>query len=135
MDWWTSTATTKRQKKRKRLIDSSIPTEEDEQIRLVTWMTNRNIRFYAIANGGYRNSNEALRLKKAGVTPGIPDLCIPVARKGFHSLYIELKRTKGGVVSFYQKYWLEALMAEGHLAVICKGADEAIAVIEDYFKV
>ena len=135
MDWWTSTSTTKRPKKRKRLIDSSIPTEDQEQKRLATWMANRGIKFFAIPMGGSRHIAEAVKLKACGAMPGIPDLMIPVARKSYNGLFIELKRVKGGVVSFNQTYWLESLTKEGYLAVVCRGADEAIAVIEDYFKV
>lgn len=63
---------------------------------------------------------------------GVPDLCIPIASKGKHSLYIELKRLTGGKVSPEQKIVLEALNSLGHLAVVCKGFEEAKKVVEDY---
>jgi hypothetical protein len=47
---------------------------------------------FAIPNGGARSLRTASRLKAEGVVPGIPDLCLPVARRGFHGLWIELKR-------------------------------------------
>lgn len=42
-------------------------------------------------NGGKRNCNEAAALKRQGVKPGVPDLNLPVARNGYHGLYIEMK--------------------------------------------
>ena len=96
-------------------------------------MTKRNIPFYAVPNGGSRNMKEAVKLKRTGVRAGVPDLCIPMARKGYHGLYLELKRVKGGVVSEHQTYWLALLKAEGYRAEVCQGFDEALKVIEDYF--
>ena len=49
---------------------------------------------YAIPNGGSRNVIEATNLKRQGVLAGIPDIHIPVAKKGFNSLYIEFKAGK-----------------------------------------
>lgn len=63
---------------------------------------------------------------------GVPDLCIPVASRGKHSLYIELKRLSGGKVSDDQKNVLRALNSLGHLAVVCKGFEEAKKTVEEY---
>ena len=46
---------------------------------------------YHIPNGGRRDAKEAAHLKRQGVRAGVPDLCLPVPRGGFHGLYIELK--------------------------------------------
>ena len=53
---------------------------------------------FAIPNGGARNVVTAAKLKAEGVLAGVPDLCVPMARCGFHGLYIELKNGKKGVV-------------------------------------
>ena len=87
---------------------------------------------YHVPNGGSRNKVEAARLKGEGVRSGVPDLCLPVARGGYHGLYIELKRAVGGRVSENQTRWLAALVREGYLAVVCHGWDEARRVIENY---
>ena len=60
---------------------------------------------------------------------------MPVPRGNYHGLYIELKRTKGGVISDAQKEWIEMLNGRGYLAVVAKGATEAIKVISDYLNV
>ena len=75
---------------------------------------------------------EAIKLKRMGVKAGIPDLCIPIARKGHHGLYIELKRRSGGVVSDTQQYWLEELKRQGYDVFIAKGADELIDYVKNY---
>ena len=89
---------------------------------------------FSIPNGGSRNRIEALNLKLQGVKSGVPDICLPVPCGDYHGLWIELKRTKGGVVSDAQKEWIEMLNERGYLAVVAKGATEAIKVISDYLK-
>lgn len=78
------------------------------------------------------NRTEAAKLKGEGVRAGVPDLCLPVSRGGYHGLYIELKRISGGRVSPEQRKWLESLRQEGYMAVVCHGWDEARHTIESY---
>lgn len=87
-----------------------------------------------IPNGGSRNAIEAARLKAQGVKAGIPDICIPVARKGFHGLYIELKRQRNGRLSDAQKDMILRLRQEGYKVEVCKGFQEAANVIEEYMR-
>lgn len=89
---------------------------------------------FAIPNGGSRNRIEAHNLKLEGVKAGVPDICLPVPSGNYHGLYIELKRTKGGVLSPAQKDYIKALTEHGYLAVVAKGATEAIKVITEYLK-
>ena len=96
------------------------------------WLRRNNIFFYAIPNGGSRNYYEAIAMKKAGLLAGVPDLCLPMASKGKHSLYIEMKRKSGGVVSESQKTVMERLNEFGNHAVVCRGFEEAQKVILDY---
>lgn len=87
---------------------------------------------HAIPNGGARSAVTGARLKAEGVKKGVPDICLPVPRGGFHGLYIELKRVKGGRVSDEQRWWLGRLTRYGYLALVCKGWQEAAKAIEDY---
>jgi hypothetical protein len=48
-------------------------------------------RFRAVPNGGWRHSSVGAALKREGVLPGVHDVYLPVARRGFHSLVIEFK--------------------------------------------
>ncbi len=115
-------------KKKKRIV----PKEEREQIVFATWLTRSNILFTASANGGYRNPFEALKFKRMGVSPGFPDICIPIPKGQYHGLFIEMKRRDGGVVSPYQKEWLESLNNYGYKAVVCHGFEQAIKETEQY---
>lgn len=116
------------------------PHESDEQAALFHWAAyaagkHSALRLlYHIPNGGSRNAREAHNLKLQGVKPGVPDIFLSVARGGYHGLYIELKRRRGGRLSAEQAEWLELLNAEGYRAVVCKGWEEARAEIEDYLK-
>lgn len=83
---------------------------------------------YAIPNGGARNVVVAKKLKAEGVMAGVPDLHIPVARQGFHSLYIELKAPKGRV-SDTQVAFGEKLATCGNLVVVAWGWEAAFGVI------
>jgi hypothetical protein len=107
-------------KKRKRNLT---PHETKEQITFVKWFRRAfpTIRFYAVPNGGKRNIITAKRLKKEGVSSGVPDLCFPKWR-----LRIEMKRQKGGTLSEDQKSWKTYLEEEcGETVLVCKGASEA----------
>lgn len=116
------------------------PTEEQEQIVVFQWaelMANRypelNLIMH-IPNGGLRSKPEAVRFKRAGVKKGVPDIFLPVPKKGYHGLWIEMKRQKGGRLSPEQKAWIDNLNAQGYLAARCDGADDAIRVIKEYIE-
>lgn len=47
---------------------------------------------YAVPNGGERNKIVAAKMKAEGVKRGISDICLPFARHGYHSFYIEMKK-------------------------------------------
>ena len=84
-----------------------------------------------IPNGGSRNKAEAAHLKRQGVKAGVPDLSLPVARGGYHGLYIELKFGKNKT-SKNQDKWLSALSAQGFCAMVCYGWIEAKDAICEY---
>ena len=113
-------------------------TEHQEQVALFTWATVMSGRhpelklLYAIPNAAKRSPAQARYMLSEGLKKGVPDICLPCARQGYHGLYIELKRIKGGVTSPDQKEWIAALKSEGYKAIVCKGFDEAREAIEDY---
>ena len=116
----------------------TVPLEDAEQRVIFQWAAMETAAcpelglLYAIPNGGKRAIKTAIALKAQGVKSGVPDMCLPVARNGYHGLYIELKRQKGGTVSETQKSWITALAGQGYKAVVCKGAEEAIGTIKNY---
>lgn len=106
--------------------------EDAEQIELCSWLDEIGVKYYHPANGGARNAITGALLKKMGVKRGVPDICILKACNGYHGLYIELKKKKGGRVSPEQRQWLQDLNDEGYRAVVCRGADEAKREVEEY---
>lgn len=106
--------------------------EAQEQRNLITYCRYKGIPVFHIPNGGSRNKAEAAHLKEQGVSAGVPDLCFPAARHGYHGLYIEMKAGKNKATAA-QKEWLELLNKNGYLAVVCVGFDEAREIIDKYF--
>ena len=111
--------------------------ESNEQQALFQWVEYAKSRYpeldllYHIPNGGKRDKLEAARLKREGVKAGVPDLCLPIARGGFHGLYIELKAGKNTATPL-QRQWITALNREGYAAAVCTGWEQAAEVIGDY---
>lgn len=87
-----------------------------------------------IPNGGGRSPREAAHLKAQGVKAGVPDIFLPVARHGYHGLYIELKRREGGRVSPEQNEMIAALREQGFRVEVCRGWEAARDVIEEYME-
>jgi len=129
--------------KRRTVTEAGItwqPTEEQEQAAVMEWAVLMEKQapelalLFHVPNGGVRHPGTAARLKKLGVKPGVPDLCLPVARGGWHGLFIEMKRQKGGRLSDDQKAWLEALNDGGYRAERCDGAEAACDLIWQYLQ-
>lgn len=116
-----------------------VPSEDEEQTAVMDYCLAMQGKYpelelmYHIANEGKRGRHYASLQKRIGLKAGVPDLCLPIARKGFHGLYIELKALDGRI-SPKQKEWIAKLNEQGYKAVFCFGADAAIEVIADYLK-
>jgi len=114
-----------------------VSSEHIEQCKVVAFCENypqlRNI--FRQGNGGKRSIVSAMKAKAEGEKNGIPDLFLPLPTSEYHGLFIEMKKLKGGVVSEYQKDWLERLNTAGYKAVVCKGHLEAISVLCEYINV
>ena len=89
---------------------------------------------YCASAGGMRTSYlQAIKMKRTGYVKGFPDLFIYEPNQDYHGLAIEMKKEKGGVASPEQKDWQEQLRNRGYASYICKGNEEAINVIDEYF--
>lgn len=113
--------------------------ETDCQMTVIAWSQIARAKYpelallHHIPNGGSRNKAEAERLKKSGVKSGVPDLFLPVPRRGYHGAYIEMKRPKPkGRVSDEQKWWAKRLTEQGYFWRVCYGAQEAQDTLEWY---
>lgn len=112
------------------------PSEHAEQCTLIQWFDDNYAplkgRLFAVPNGGKRSKSEAVKLKREGVRAGVPDLMLPVARHGYHGLFIEMKRLKYSSTSKEQKDWHEFLTKQGYKVVVCKGHERAQEAIKCY---
>ncbi len=111
--------------------------EDTEQMGVIDWANWNTGRFpelkllFHIPNGGKRDAREAARFKAMGVKAGVPDLCLPVPRRGYAGLYIEIKYGKNTTTA-KQKEWIKALKEQGYKAVVCNGGVEAAKELETY---
>ncbi len=112
------------------------PTEHALQVECLRWLrvAYRDVLCYAIPNGGQRNTIVAAKLKAEGATAGIPDLCIPVGRNGYHALYIEMKNGKAGRLSEHQKEVIPRLQAYGNKVVVCRTFEEFRREVDSYLR-
>ena len=90
-------------------------------------------KMFAIPNGGARHIAVAAKLKAEGVKAGIPDVCLPVARGGFISLWIEFK-IKPNKCQPAQLERIAQLRADKHNVHVCHELDEAINAVLGYLK-
>lgn len=108
--------------------------ERQHQQAVMKWAMQPSIRerwpelalLHHIKNETTGGAAEVAADKAMGVKKGVPDLCLPVTRGGFHGLYIEMK-TPGGRASDAQRWWMMELTKQGYRAVVCHGYDAAVA--------
>lgn len=87
--------------------------------------------FHAIPNGGARSHATAIALYLEGVTPGIPDTHLPLARNGRAGLWIEFKAGRGELSSV-QREVKAALEAAGHEVFVVREWTEAAQITVAY---
>lgn len=121
--------------------NSVIPTEEEEQIAFVQWCRLHGIVTEHASNeiGGSISAMKAkaMKNKRMGTTAGFPDLLLFIPILGatgeldaYQPLAIEMKRQKGSRVSPEQKEWLKILEMAGIPSAVCKGAKDAVKLVE-----
>ena len=120
-------------------------TEHDHQVEIFRWCDLHKRKYpelqklFAVPNAGKRTGRQGKWMKAEGLKAGVPDMCLPVARGGFHALFIELKKTKcaksaAGTIKPNQAAWLDALNEEGNMAVMCVGWEAATRTLADYLE-
>ena len=100
--------------------------------------------YYAVPNGGDRGEESKSRdrrtamirganMKAEGTKKGISDTCLPVARRGYHGLYIEMKAPgKLSGESKEQKEFGAQLASEGYLYAVFDSWAKAMRAIMWY---
>jgi hypothetical protein len=114
--------------------------EHIHQKALIEWWSNAHKSFglpecalLAIPNGGQRHPAVAAKLRAEGVRKGICDLVLPVARQGFHSLWVEMKFGKNKPTK-EQAEFIRWQQEEGSKCVVCYDWLDAKQEIENYLK-
>lgn len=109
--------------------------ETTEQIGLINWARANEeyvpeLRLlHHIPNEGIRTNGPVL--KAAGMKAGVPDLSLPVPRRGFHGLYIEMKFEKGKTTKAQEEF-MALLREQGYKTAVAYGAEQAREVIRHY---
>ncbi len=116
-------------------------TEDQVQAAFIEWV---RLNYHSIpalklgfhpANGGKRNIITAVKLKRLGVIPGVPDFMLPVPRNGFTGCAIEFKRPHPpGKLTQDQKDYISGLREQGWFVEVCYSLEEAVFVIKQYFR-
>lgn len=94
---------------------------------------------FAIPNGGMRDVRVASTLKAEGVKASVPDIFLPVARGGFHGLFIELKKPatltkRAGQLDPEQRVMMGHLIEQGYFSICCVGWEAARDTILAYME-
>jgi hypothetical protein len=126
------------------------PLETVEQQSLFAWAEMSKVRLpeledlFAVPNGAKKSKRMAAQFQREGLKPGVPDVILPHARGGYHSLYIEMKRQRergervdlkaGKKPGEHQRRWHERLKLAGMRVEVCYGWEDARGVIEQYLK-
>lgn len=124
---------------------STEPSEHDEQKAVVEWWGLQckawgypRKALFAIPNGQIliKDHEQRMRvmgyLRAEGFRDGMLDLCLAIPSREFHGLFIEMKRTKGGVASDEQIEYVSMFHQLGYAAGIHRGAASAISAITHY---
>lgn len=109
--------------------------EHSLQVGCLTWLRMQypNVLVWATPNGAWCGIKQAMKLKAEGLAKGVPDLQIPMARKGYHGLFIEMKNGKKGRVSEEQMAMMVRLKKEGYMCAVCRSIDDFMSIVNDYF--
>lgn len=124
-----------KENKKVQLIESEAKIQSDFHV----WLWNAYPQYrrccFAIPNGGLRSATEAMSLRGQGVVPGIPDYFIAIPNASRNGLFIEFKRPDAKLSGQHwenQKKAHEALLNQNFAVVVCKSAEDARNVFENY---
>lgn len=115
------------------------PTEHQLQVALFEWIDEptRQLEYpelayaFAVPNGGKRMPGVAAKLKAEGVKRGVPDVWLPVRRRDYIGLVIEMKQP-GRPTTPEQADWLAALARQGWKTALHTTTETATAEILNY---
>ena len=113
--------------------------EHDSQVVVIEWWSWAHkglglpeFALFAVPNAGAgAQRGQAGKMKAEGARSGIPDLLLPVERRGRKGLAIEMK-SEIGRVSVPQVEVLAWFASIGWQTEVCRSADAAIAALQQY---
>ena len=111
--------------------------EHHEQALVIQWAIFHEAKYpelrllFAIPNGAKLTPRAGKWYKDEGRKPGVPDLCLPVARLGYHGLFIEMK-APGATTTRTQRDYLDALLRADYSVAVCHSAEAAQGVLLHY---
>lgn len=110
--------------------------EHIEQVQFVKWFNGvekfRDLILFAIPNGGKRGIKTASKLKLEGVLSGTPD--IQILLPNGKSVFIEMKKEKGGKLSPAQIDFINKSQSLGHTVIVANGCNEASKKFIEFLK-
>lgn len=87
--------------------------------------------YFSIPNGGKRDIQTAVTMKKEGLKDGVLDTFLAVSRHGFHGLFVEFKWNKNQLTQ-NQIEFKEAVDNQGYATAVCYTLESFISLITNY---
>lgn len=118
-------------------IAPTLGSEHEEQVALFQWAATMEGRLpalmmlFAVPNGGHRHKAVARRMRAEGQKAGVLDVWLPIPRKEYHALIIEMKVGRNRL-SPEQRWWADRLTEHGYCVAVCYGWLQAARGIVRY---
>lgn len=107
--------------------------ESDLQKKCVAWLRKNDKLVYKINNEGKRNAKQSILLHALGLTAGVPDLCVPMPRREYKGLYLEIKDGIKSELRDTQIWWGSQLIQQGYAVHVIRSYEEFLLIVNGYF--
>jgi len=111
--------------------------ESSEQIAFFHWVriqgcTDERFKtIFAVPNGTNSSAKAGFKAKREGLRPGVSDVFVPIASRGYHGLFIEFK-IKPNKLSEKQEDFFKRVHGQGYACRIAWSADDGIKILKEY---
>jgi hypothetical protein len=116
-----------------------VSTEKIDCMAYARWADSLGLPLFHIPNEGKRSLHFGRMLKLMGLRKGVPDFFLPVMKKMYGGLFLEMKRKKDYSKSekekwLNQKAWIDYLNGAGYYASFAYGFEDAVKITTDYLR-